>query len=97
VQNAKFACEESGRVDPSIVMRIVANERAVEISIIDNGVGIAAENLVRIFNHGFTTRATGHGFALHGGANAAKELGGSLVARSEGRGTGATFTLKLPL
>ena len=27
---------------------------------------------------------------------AAKELGGELIARSEGRGKGATFTLELP-
>ena len=38
----------------------------------------------------------GHGFGLHSGANAAKELGGKLVAFSEGTGRGATFTLELP-
>jgi len=55
-----------------------------------------AENLTRIFNHGFTTRKDGHGFGLHSGAIAAKELGGSLAAFSEGAGRGATFTLELP-
>jgi len=52
--------------------------------------------LTRIFNHGFTTRKDGHGFGLHSGANAAKELGGKLVVFSEGVGHGATFTLELP-
>ena len=58
--------------------------------------GIPPENLARIFNHGFTTKKTGHGFGLHSCANAAAELGGSLSVRSEGPGKGATFTLELP-
>ena len=63
----------------------------------DNGVGIPAENLTRIFNHGFTTRKEGHGFGLHSAALSAKEIGGSLVARSEGHLRGAAFMLELPL
>jgi sensor histidine kinase regulating citrate/malate metabolism len=55
------------------------------------------ENLTRIFAHGFTTRKQGHGFGLHSGALAAKELGGSLTVQSEGPGLGATFILELPL
>jgi signal transduction histidine kinase len=53
--------------------------------------------MTRIFNHGFTTRASGHGFGLHSGALAARELGGTLTVRSEGVGQGATFTLDLPV
>ena len=63
----------------------------------DNGVGIPPENLTRVFNHGFTTRQEGHGFGLHSGALAARELGGALIAQSEGPGKGAAFTLDLPL
>ncbi|HVS69856.1 MAG TPA: ATP-binding protein [Phycisphaerae bacterium] len=67
------------------------------IDVTDNGVGIPPENLTRIFNHGFTTRKEGHGFGLHASANAAKNLGGSLRANSDGPGKGATFTLELPM
>jgi nitrogen fixation/metabolism regulation signal transduction histidine kinase len=71
--------------------------RRVEIvEVIDNGVGVAPENLTRIFAHGFTTRREGHGFGLHSGALAARELGGSLTVISEGTGKGAEFTLLLP-
>jgi signal transduction histidine kinase len=59
-------------------------------------VGIPAENLERIFAHGFTTRKNGHGFGLHSGALAAAELGGSLRAQSPGPGQGACFILELP-
>ncbi len=69
----------------------------VKITVQDNGVGIAPENLTRIFNHGFTTKPDGHGFGLHSGALAAREMGGSLAAHSDGPGRGAIFTLELPI
>ncbi len=96
IRNAKYACDESGRTDKLIILRITTDERGVEIAVIDNGVGIPAENLTRIFAHGFTTRKHGHGFGLHSGALAARELGGALTVRSEGPGKGATFILSLP-
>ncbi len=80
----------------SVILRVMSENGRARIAVIDNGVGIAPENLTRIFNHGFTTRASGHGFGLHGGALAARELGGSLTVRSEGRGQGAEFILELP-
>jgi signal transduction histidine kinase len=60
-------------------------------------VGLPPENLTRIFGHGFTTKAEGHGFGLHSCALAAGQMGGSLRAESAGLGHGATFTLELPL
>ncbi len=96
VRNAKYACDESGRADKRITVRTTSNGHGVKISIIDNGVGIPAANLTRIFNHGFTTRAHGHGFGLHSGALAAKELGGSLSVESAGADQGATFILEIP-
>ncbi|MFH1749260.1 MAG: PAS domain S-box protein [Planctomycetota bacterium] len=69
----------------------------VRIEVADNAVGIPPENLTKIFAHGFTTKKDGHGFGLHGSALAARELGGSLTAHSDGPGQGATFILELPL
>jgi len=96
VRNAKLACIDSSRTDKQITVRTTSDDRSVKIAVSDNGVGIPAENLTRIFSHGFTTRETGHGFALHSGALAAKELGGALTVHSDGPGHGATFTLELP-
>jgi C4-dicarboxylate-specific signal transduction histidine kinase len=97
IGNAKYACDDSGRQDKKVVLRATKAHDAINISIIDNGVGIPEENLTRIFNHGFTTRKQGHGFGLHNGALTAKEIGGSLRAQSDGPGKGAAFTLELPL
>jgi len=96
VRNAKYACDESGRADKRLTVRVANGDGRVKISMIDNGVGILPENLTRIFSHGFTTWKNGHGFGLHSGALAAREMGGSLTVYSEGSGQGAAFTLELP-
>jgi PAS domain S-box-containing protein len=97
IGNAKYALVEHAQEPKRLTLRIIADPAGpVKISVIDNGVGIPAENLTRIFGHGFTTRKDGHGFGLHSGALAAKQLGGSLSCQSEGPGRGATFTLELP-
>jgi PAS domain S-box-containing protein len=96
VRNAKYACDDSGRSDKLLTLRATNGGGSVKIAVIDNGVGIPPENLTRIFSHGFTTRKDGHGFGLHSGALAAKELGGSLTVSSDGPGLGAVFTLELP-
>jgi PAS domain S-box-containing protein len=96
VRNAKYACDDSGRDEKQIMLRTTSQDGWVRIAVIDNGVGIPAENLTRIFSHGFTTRKDGHGFGLHSGVLAARDLGGSLTVHSEGPGRGAAFTLELP-
>jgi signal transduction histidine kinase len=97
IRNAKYACDDSGRSDKRIWIRVTRSALGVAIAVVDNGVGIPAENLSRIFSHGFTTRTGGHGFGLHSAALAAQELKGSLRVASDGAGRGATFTLELPI
>jgi PAS domain S-box-containing protein len=95
--NARHAIEDNNHSDRIIEVRSEQNETdSVMISVSDNGVGIAEENLSRIFEHGFTTKKTGHGFGLHISATAAMELGGALTAHSDGPGHGATFQITFP-
>jgi len=98
LRNAKYAMDEQQAHDKRLTIRVgLAAPDRVKISVCDNGVGIAPENLIKIFGHGFTTKKDGHGFGLHSGANAAKEMGGSLNVQSAGVGHGAEFTLELPV
>jgi PAS domain S-box-containing protein len=98
IRNAKYACDEGGSSDKSMTLRLrAAGPERVQLIVADNGIGIPAENLSRIFQHGFTTRSNGHGFGLHSAANAAREMKGTLTAKSDGPHTGATFTLELPV
>jgi len=98
ISNARQAFHDTD-VDPKQIEISLYGHRsnAVQITVSDNGIGIAEENLTRIFQHGFTTRRDGHGFGLHSSAIAAVEMNGTLWAESMGPGKGATFILELPL
>ena len=96
VRNAKDACASAGRRDKRIALKVANDADRITVSVADNGVGIAPENMTRIFSHGFTTKKDGHGFGLHNSALAAREMGGALIVKSEGPGKGAIFTLELP-
>ena len=98
LRNAKEAVKASGNPDRQIAIRMLrVGDARVAIRVKDNGIGILPANLVRIFSHGFTTKKDGHGFGLHSGALAAKQIGGSLNVESEGANAGAIFTLELPI
>jgi C4-dicarboxylate-specific signal transduction histidine kinase len=96
--NARQAFAEVALADRRIILRarsIDATSLAIDVE--DNGDGIAAENIDRIFSLGFTTKHDSHGFGLHHSACLAAEMGGSLKVCSDGPGRGATFTLVLPI
>jgi signal transduction histidine kinase len=99
LSNARHALVASERPDRRLTVRVglSAGGERLRIEVEDNGVGIAPENLKRLFSQGFTTKKNGHGFGLHISALAAQELHGRLSAVSAGPGHGATFTIELPL
>jgi signal transduction histidine kinase len=98
ISNAKHAMSDEAAAPPRIALgAVLVDGRVLRITVSDNGEGIAAENLVRIFAHGFTTRKSGNGFGLHSCVVAAQEMGGSLAAHSDGVGLGATFILDIPV
>jgi signal transduction histidine kinase len=98
IRDAEHAMSKVEQTERQLTLRVNHGDGdKVQVSVIDNGIGILAENLTRIFEYGFTTRKGGHGFALHNGALSAEEMGGALLARSDGPGKGATFILELPL
>lgn len=95
--NARDALGDGRKADRRIALGVrLSAEGRVQIHVTDNGPGILAENLARIFAFGFTTKKTGHGFGLHSSALAAKAMGGTLSGFSEGPGKGATFVFELP-
>jgi len=100
IRNAKEAIRQLGSSSPSLTIRIlkhVEKENWVFIQVCDSGIGIRSENLHRIFAQSFSKPGTGPRMGLHSNALAAKNLGGSLTASSDGEGHGATFTLELPV
>lgn len=98
ISNAKYAMSDLSNRARQITLGVkVVEDTILQISVKDDGEGIAPENMTRIFAHGFTTRKEGHGFGLHSCALAAIEMNGHLTAHSDGPGKGALFTLQIPL
>lgn len=98
LKNAKEAMEDNETFNRPKQLAIATgrlNETTIFVDFIDNGCGIHPDNLTRIFEHGFTTKAKGHGFGLHASANAMTEMGGKLTVESDGPQCGARFRLTL--
>lgn len=71
-------------------------QTTVHIRIQDTGCGIPPEQLTKIFSQELSEPFEDQDAGLHESALAAKNMGGSLTASSEGQGKGATYTLSLP-
>jgi signal transduction histidine kinase len=71
----------------------------VELCISDDGVGIPAANLTRVFDPFFTTRLGqgGSGLGLSIVYNLVEDILGGSISASNGIEQGACFTLNLPL
>jgi sensor histidine kinase regulating citrate/malate metabolism len=101
--NASDAVRDAGR--DSGMLRLwaevtrEAGREQLHLHAQDDGVGIRAENIDRIFQKGYTTksRGTNHGIGLHWCANAIRALGGRIWATSDGLGFGAAIHVTLPL
>jgi signal transduction histidine kinase len=82
-------------------VRLAQVDLNYEISVSDNGKGIAAEFLPRVFESFRQEEASGRRHAGLGlGMSIASQLvelhGGTIRAASAGPGQGATFTVRLP-
>ena len=98
--NAAKYTPDNGRIE----LRVRVDEGLVYVSVQDNGRGIAAHDLQRIFQL-FMQAEAAHSAGAEGGlgigltlARSLTEMhGGSIDATSPGPGQGSTFTLRLPV
>ena len=91
VTNAYQAMPEGG----DLTVSAQAEEEAVVLSVADTGVGISEENMARLFEPLFTTKAKGLGLGLMVVKNLVEANEGSIEVVSE-MGKGSTFTVRLP-
>jgi two-component system, LuxR family, sensor kinase FixL len=96
ISNARDSLVESGQGDKRIGVEAVIDEGRVRVEVSDNGMGISDDTRTKLFQQGFTTKKTGHGFGLHMSALLATQMNGSLTCSSDGVGQGARFTIELP-
>ena len=98
----KFSPEGS-----TVTVRSVDGEdkgrKILTVSVIDQGIGIQAQDQQRIFNQfvqvdsSYSRTQPGTGLGLTLSRKMAEMHGGMLVAHSEGAGSGSTFTFIIPL
>ena len=91
VANACHAMAEGG----NLTISAQAEKKKVSLFIADTGCGISKENMEKIFEPLFTTRARGIGLGLAVSRNLVELNGGSIEVQSE-EGKGSTFTVTLP-
>ncbi len=86
------------KTDGRIEILVERKDEAVSIRVVDNGCGIAPDNLRRVFDPFFTTKAVGHGtgLGLAISRDLVKKMEGNVTLESQlGRGTAATVTLRV--
>jgi two-component system, NtrC family, sensor kinase len=97
VINAVQAIERAGVARGQITIDARHAGDDVELTVADNGAGIAPEHMPMLFQRGFTLRpGVGSGLGLHYCATSLGAAGGSIKAESAGENQGATFRLRLP-
>jgi signal transduction histidine kinase len=83
---------------PQLLVKTRALTGRIEISVIDNGIGMPAEIIDKVFQPFFTTKPPGHGTGL--GLSLAYDIikahGGEIRVSSE-NGIGSQFTVSLPV
>ncbi|MDW3219958.1 MAG: PAS domain S-box protein [Acidimicrobiales bacterium] len=105
VVNARDAVEPRGKIRIEVTTVVLDEDDATEngsagdhiaINVIDNGCGIPAPFLDRVFEPHFTTKEDGNGIGLAASRRNVRAWGGDLrFTTEEGRGT--TFTVLLPV
>jgi PAS domain S-box-containing protein len=100
LDNALQHTEPGGRIDVAIRPINGSSHRDskpdIHIEFSDTGAGIAPENLSKVFEPFFTTRATGTGLGLAIVRKAIYDHGGTIAVYSELK-RGTTFVIDLPL
>jgi two-component system sensor histidine kinase SenX3 len=98
------AIKYSGEKAEIVVRLRTPNLDTIALSVKDNGIGIARNELKRIFKRFYRAHAAnpgskqikGTGLGLFIVRSVARQHGGEALAESEGPGTGSTFRLRLP-
>lgn len=92
------ALEALSECDGEHVIKIsteVSADNMLKIYITDNGCGISAENVQKIFEEGYTSKPTGSGLGLYISKEAMKEQYGDLILVSSDN-NGTTFAVTVP-
>lgn len=89
--------------DSMISIHSTINKNVLSISVQDKGEGFEANDIPKIFHYNSSLRLLNaqdlisNGVGLHLCQKLMNQAGGEIIAESEGKGRGATFTIKVPV
>lgn len=98
IQNSIESIQLAQPPAPKLILEILEQSEEILLSVVDNGIGIAPSNVKNIFRHGCRTSDGNKrgNYSLHQCACSMEEIGAKLTAKSEGPGSGTSFTVHLP-
>lgn len=96
IMNAVEASKAGGRVRVRFGVTNAAEGDSIEVQVQDEGAGIAAEDLPRVFEPFFSRRARGTGLGLFVSLNLARGWGGDVRVVASQAGQGTTFAVQFP-
>jgi len=92
VMNAIQAMPNGGR----LTIRLYRTKDDLYVSVEDTGVGISQENMDKLFQPLFTTKAKGQGLGLAVSKRLVESQGGTISVESQ-EGKGSIFTVRIPI
>lgn len=94
ISNARDAMSDNDIEDRKITIILYEDRTGKYLKIKDSGIGIPTGMLNRIFDYGFTTKQGRYGYGLYSCASYMSDMGGFIMAESDGEGKGASFILR---
>ncbi len=97
LDNSAFALQSISHRKKAITIEVgtINKKQELQIQILDNGIGISAADLPRVFKEHFTTKKDGLGLGLLSVARTVGNHGGTIEVESD-EGTYTLFVIKLP-
>ena len=96
LKNAIESIDESAQKGAGhIEIDVTIKESVLHITVSDNGVGLDAKDVKKMFSAGFTTKEQGHGLGLHAFNNFLHSINGTISVKSNGINQGATIEITL--
>jgi len=92
--NALHAVDDGGLV--AVKSGVIKEQKRVRVEVVDNGCGIAPENMDKIFEPFFSTKADGTGLGLAVSYGIVRNHNGEIRVSSE-MGRGSRFIVEFPI
>ena len=97
LRNARDAMVDPGAGGKELTVASSVSGELIQVDVIDQGCGMAPEQMDRLFDRFFSTKAAGLGMGLAISRTIVNSFGGQLHGTNNTQGGGMTFSMTLPI